>query len=307
MANTSNTDTSKDKSKRRVTVPSLLNRKAELLAGRGEKIAALTAYDFTFATLFDQSGIDVLLVGDSLGSVIQGEENTLPVTLDDIVYHTRCVTRACRRALVVADLPFLSYQISIEQAKASAGRLLQEGRASAVKLEGGEHMEETIRSLVEIDIPVMGHIGLTPQSYHRMGGHRLQGKNGADSRVNSTAEKIIRDAQAVERAGAFAIVLEGIPTEVAAEITSLLLIPTIGIGAGPECDGQILVSYDLLGLNLNFKPRFVKRFSETGNEILRATGEYLREVKEGAFPAEEHSVSQSKTAQLAVVRSGTED
>lgn len=287
-----------------VTVPCLLRRKTELASGTGRKITALTAYDYTFAKLLDRAGVDVLLVGDSLGSVVKGEKNTLSVTLEEVIYHTRCVVRAATHSLVVADLPFMSYQVSIERALESAGRLLKEGGASAVKLEGGEHMEETIRRMVEVDIPVMGHVGLTPQSYNRMGGHKLQGKTGGDSRVISPAEKVIRDAQAVERAGAFAVVLEGVPEEVAHEITNLVSIPTIGIGAGSECDGQILVCYDLLGLDPDFHPKFVKRFSELGKEVIQAVQAYSTEVSSGAFPGPEHSTSQPT---LSILRSGTED
>ncbi|MCB0353511.1 MAG: 3-methyl-2-oxobutanoate hydroxymethyltransferase [Bdellovibrionales bacterium] len=297
----------KKSSSKRITVPCILGRKRELLSGKGAKISALTAYDYTFARLLDRAGVDVLLVGDSLGSVIQGEENTLPVTLEDIIYHTRCVVRGTSRALVVSDLPFMSYQVSVEKALESAGRLVKEGKASAVKLEGGEHMEETIRRIVEIDIPVMGHVGLTPQSFHRMGGHKLQGKYGSDSRVVSPAEKVVSDALAVERAGAFAVVLEGVPAEVAREITDQLSIPTIGIGAGAGCDGQILVSYDLLGLDPEFKPRFVRRFAELGQAVELAVRTYNEEVQNGMFPGLEQTVSQPRKAQLAVVKSGTED
>ena len=229
---------------KRVTVPEIRERKA-----LKKSIAAITAYDYSYAKIVDSAGIDIVLVGDSLGCVIQGHETTLSVTLDEIIYHTRCVSRGLQRALLVADLPFLSYQVSIEQAILSSGRLIKEGGAHAVKLEGGTTMERTIAQLVSLDIPVMGHIGLTPQSYHRMGGHRIQGEiHDQEGLTAGSHERLIQDALAVERAGAFAVVLEGIPASLATEITKLISIPTIGIVAGDSCDGQIRVIYDLLGL-----------------------------------------------------------
>lgn len=278
----------------RVTVPGIRDRK-----GQSPKISALTAYDATFAKLIDSSGVDVVLVGDSLGSVVQGHETTLPVTLDEMVYHCRCVRRGLTRALLVGDLPFMSYQVSPQQALESGGRLVKEGGVAAVKLEGGVHMAETIRRLVEVDIPVMGHIGLTPQSYHRMGGNKLQGRKGGTAA--GSRERLIQDALAVEEAGAFSIVLEGMPTELAQEITKLLTIPTIGIGAGPYCDGQILVTQDMLGMIPSFAPRFVKRYATLASNIVESIEAYRREVENGAFPAAENSFSE-KPAEPQVAR-----
>jgi len=267
----------------KVTVPSILSRK-----GSTQKIVALTAYDYTFARILDRAGVvDFILVGDSLGSVIQGQDTTLPVTVSDIIYHTCCVTKAVKRALVVADMPFLSYQVSKEAAIANAGRILKETGAPAVKLEGGINMAETIEAITSVDIPVMGHVGLTPQPYHRMGGHRLQGRSNA-SRLTSSAEKVLEDAMAVESAGAFAVVLEGIPEELAQVITARLSIPTIGIGAGKFCDGQILVTQDLLGMNPDFKPKFLKKYVDLASVITSAVSEYALEVQNVAFPAEEN-------------------
>jgi 3-methyl-2-oxobutanoate hydroxymethyltransferase len=249
----------------------------------GERITMVTAYDATFARLCDQGGADVLLVGDSLGMVIQGEENTLPVSLEDIIYHTRAVRRGTRRAHVVADMPFLSYQGDKNEALRNAGRLLKEGFAESVKLEGGEAFAETVEWLVRAGIPVMGHVGLTPQSVHAMGGFKVQGKEPAEAR------RIARDAKVLEEAGAYAVVLEGVPVELSRMITRSLSIPTVGIGAGVDCDGQVLVIYDLLGMNLEFKPKFVKRYAELGRLIPEAVAEFAREVQGGAFPAEEHS------------------
>jgi 3-methyl-2-oxobutanoate hydroxymethyltransferase len=248
-------------------------------------IAMLTAYDYPFARIFDQAGIDILLVGDSLGMVVQGADSTLPVTLSDVLYHLKMVVRARRRALVVADLPFLSYQVSPEQALRNAGRLIKEG-AEAVKLEGGTTMTQTIRRLVEVDIPVMGHIGLTPQSIHRMGGHRVQGRRSGNAA--GCRERLLDDAAAVEGAGAFSIVLEGIPADLAAEITGRLSIPTIGIGAGSSCDGQVLVMHDMLGLSEAFVPRFAKPYAKLWQEAAAATVSFIREVRERKFPAPEH-------------------
>jgi 3-methyl-2-oxobutanoate hydroxymethyltransferase len=252
----------------------------------GTSITMLTAYDYPFARIFDQAGIDLMLVGDSLGMVVQGLDSTLPVTLSDILYHLKMVVRARRRALVVADLPFLSYQVSPEQALRSAGRLLKDGGAEAVKLEGGTTMAETIRRLVDIDIPVMGHIGLTPQSIHRMGGHRVQGRKSG--KAAGCRERLLEDAAAVEQAGAFSIVLEGIPAELAAEITTKLSIPTIGIGAGPSCDGQVLVMHDVLGLSEAFVPRFAKPYAKLWQEASAAAASYIREVRDRSFPSPQH-------------------
>jgi 3-methyl-2-oxobutanoate hydroxymethyltransferase len=260
----------------KVTVPDILRVKAQ-----GGRITMLTAYDATFAAILDAAGVDILLVGDSLGMVVQGLDSTIPVTLDEMIYHTRLVTRGRRRALVVADLPFLSYQVSPEHAVANAGRFLKEGDAEAVKLEGGVTMARTIEAIATVDIPVMGHIGLTPQSVHRMGGYKVQGRTRGHRAGDR--ERILDDARAVEAAGAFALVLEGIPRDLAEEITAMLEIPTIGIGAGPACDGQVLVMHDLLGL-AERTPKFARRFADLRAEVLRAVRGYVEEVVTGRFP-----------------------
>ncbi|MDQ3036391.1 MAG: 3-methyl-2-oxobutanoate hydroxymethyltransferase [Myxococcota bacterium] len=262
----------------RVTVPAL-----RLMKERGERIAVITAYDATFARMLDEGGADVLLVGDSLGMVVQGLDTTLPVTLDEMIYHCRAVSRGARRALVVGDMPFMSYQVSVEDALRNAGRFLAEGGAHAVKVEGGEAMAPTIARLVAVGIPVMAHVGLTPQSVHAMGGFKVQGRGEEEG------ERVLGDARAVEAAGAFAVVLEGIPSELAARITAALRVPTIGIGAGPQCDGQVLVSYDLLGLTPDLKPKFVKRYAELFEAGREAASRYVDEVRGGAFPGAEHS------------------
>jgi 3-methyl-2-oxobutanoate hydroxymethyltransferase len=264
----------------KITVPQLRARKAAATAV-ADRIVALTAYDFTMARLLDKGGVDVLLVGDSLGMVVQGEATTLPVTLDQMVYHTRCVVRGVERALVVADLPFLSYQVSMERAIESAGRLLKEGGAAAVKLEGGVAVASTIRRLVELDIPVMAHIGMTPQSVHRMGGFKQQGKGRRtdEAFAPGTYEQIMEDAAAVEAAGAFSVVLEGVTTDLADEITRKLSIPTIGIAAGGVCDGEILVSYDLLGLSYDLCPPFVKETAGLGAQVVEAVQQYVSKVQ----------------------------
>ncbi len=236
----------------------------------------LTAYDATMARLFDRAGVDALLVGDSLGMVIMGQENTLGVTLDVMVHHTRSVTRGARRALVVADMPFLTYQTGVNEAVRNAGRLIQEGGAAAVKLEGGHANADVVARLAEVGIPVMGHLGVTPQSVHQQGGHRRLGAKAA--------EKLVDEALVLERAGAFAVVLESIPSPAAQAITEALTIPTIGIGAGPHCDGQVLVSYDVLGLFDEFVPSFVKRYAEMGDEVTRAARTFGEDVREGRFP-----------------------
>lgn len=264
----------------RVRIPELIKRKA-----RGQKIAMLTAYDATMARLLDHAGIDVLLVGDSLGMVILGYETTIPVTLDAIIHHSRAVSNGAKRALVVADLPFLTYQVSAAEALRNAGRLIQEGGAAAVKLEGGAELGPTIERVVQAGIPVMGHVGLLPQAVHTAGGYRTVGKTEAE------AERVLADARAVELAGAFAVVLECVPDELAERITAELKIPTIGIGAGPHCDGQVLVSYDAFGLYGEFTPRFVKQYAKLGMEMVAAAKEYMADVQEGRFPAPEHSLS----------------
>jgi 3-methyl-2-oxobutanoate hydroxymethyltransferase len=257
-----------------VTPPDFARWKAE-----GRKIAVLTAYDYTMARLLDGAGVDCLLVGDSLGTVVQGWETTLRVTLDQMVYHAEMVARAARRALVVADLPFLSYHASPEQAVLAAGRFLKETHCQAVKLEGGRSRWATIRALVTADIPVMGHVGLTPQSVRRLGGFKVQ--RGGD--------EIQADARAVAEAGAFALVLECIPADVAARVTAEVPIPTIGIGAGPHCDGQVLVTYDLLGLFEEFRPKFVRRYAELAATVRRAAADFAADVRAGTFPTDAES------------------
>ena len=263
---------------KKVRIPDLAKWKRQ-----GRKITMLTAYDATMAALLDRAGIDALLVGDSLGMVVLGHETTIPVTLDAVIHHAAAVTRGARRALIVADLPFLTYQLSAEQALQNAGRLLQEGGVHAVKLEGGRTLAEIVRRLVEAGIPVMGHLGLTPQSVHQLGGFGAVGKTAEE------AARIFEDARALQQAGAFAIVLESIPVELATRITAELTIPTIGIGAGPDCDGQVLVSYDAFGLFDRFVPRFVKQYANLGEMILKGAQEYIEDVQRGSFPGEEHS------------------
>jgi len=263
--------------KKQTTVLDIQRMKAE-----AEKIAVLTAYDYPLARLMDLAGIDMVLVGDSVGPVVAGYDNTLPVTMDEMLYHSRAVARGVTDALVVADMPFLSYQVDLAEARRNAGRLVKEGGAQAVKLEGGENVAATIRAIVEMDVPVVGHIGLTPQSIHRMGGYRVQGK-GDQSR------QMIADARAVQEAGAFAVVLEAIPAPLAREITEILSIPTIGIGAGVACDGQVLVIHDILGLCEKYSPKFVKRYADAAALISGGIADYIREVKAGEFPTEEHS------------------
>jgi len=247
--------------------------------GSGERTAVLTAYDVVFARLADEAGIDVVLVGDSLGMVVQGERTTLAVTLDDMVYHTRIVSRGVRRAHLVADMPFMSYQASIEDGVRAAGRLLKEGRAEAVKLEGGVEIAELVRRLVTAGIPVMGHVGMTPQSVHEFGGFKLQGRS------DEQRAKILADARAVADAGAYAIVVETVPQALAAEITRAVAAVTIGIGAGPDCDGQVMVMHDLLGLEPAWKPRFVRRYAEMGKAVGEAFAAYAADVRAGRFPA----------------------
>lgn len=276
----------------RITVPLIQSFKSS-----PHKITALTAYDFSFARLVDQAGIDILLVGDSLSTVVQGLETTLPVTLGEMIYHCRCVTRAARRALVIGDMPFLSYQVSPEQALLSAGKLLKEGGAAAVKLEGGAAVAAAIERLAAMDIPVMGHVGLTPQSVHRMGGYKVQGRTRGRGGKGSW-EQVAADAKAVQEAGAFAVVLEGIPAELAAEITAALQIPTIGIGAGGACDGQILVLHDLLGLSGKEAPRFVKQYADLAADVTAAVQSYAAEVQSGAFPQPQHEYHHAAASAL---------
>jgi len=262
----------------RVTVPALLRKKT-----RGEKIVMLTAYDHPFARLFDQAGVDAILVGDSMGQVVQGHDTTLPVTLDEVVYHCRAVSRGVRRALVVGDLPFGSYHASAEDAVRSAVRLVKEGGAHAVKLEGGERVADRIAALARLEIPVIGHVGLTPQSVHQFGGYRVQGRG------EEGHQRVLRDARAVEAAGAFALVVECVPRELAREITAELRIPTIGIGAGLGCDGQVLVMHDLLGLGETPAPRFARQYVALGDVVRRAAELWAEDVRNQKFPGDAES------------------
>ena len=255
----------------------------QVMKDRGEKISMLTAYDYPTARILDACGVEVLLVGDSVGSVMAGYENTLPVTVDEIIYHCRAVAKGRTNALLVADMPFMSYQISVEDAKKNAGRMIKEGMAEAVKIEGGANMQAVIEAICNIDIPVMAHIGLTPQSVHRMGGYKIQG------REEKQRQRLLADAQAVEKAGAFAVVLEVVPASLAKDISAQLTIPTIGIGAGVHCDGQVLVINDLLGLSGEFRPKFVKRYAHLEPTITEAAKDYISEVKAGTFPHDEHT------------------
>jgi len=285
-----------DAGSRKVTVPEVLGRKWTPSCGvpRG-KIVALTAYDYPTAHLLDEAGVDIVLVGDSLGMVLLGSENTLSVTVDETVHHTRAVRRGLRRALLVADMPYGSYHVDDSDAVRNALRMVKEGGAEAVKVEGGERRVDRIARLVEAEIPVMGHIGLTPQSIHALGGFRVQGK------TTDTAEQLFRDARAVEAGGAFSIVLECIPRELAAEITRELHIPTIGIGAGPDCDGQILVLHDLIGLGVRAAPKFARRYANVAETISRAVSTYAEDVRAGAFPtdAESYELSADVREKLA--------
>jgi len=270
----------------KVTVPDILRRKAYPATQSTEapqKITCLTAYDYPTARLLDQAGVDILLVGDSLGMVVLGYENTLPVTLKEMLHHTRAVRRGVERALVVADMPYGSYHAEIAESLRNAMRFVKEAGAEAVKIEGGERRLELIARLVEVEIPVMGHIGLTPQSVHALGGFKVQGK------TVEAAEQLLRDARAVEAAGAFSIVLESVPRELAARITQELRIPTIGIGAGPECDGQVLVLHDLLGLTFGSLPKFARRYANLAEVIARAASEFSEDVRSGRFPSDAES------------------
>lgn len=263
---------------KRITVSVLRDMKVN-----GEKIAMLTAYDYLTAEILDQVGVDIILVGDTLAMVFAGYDTTLPVTLEHMLYHTEIVSRAAQRAMVVGDMPFMSYQVNAEQALINAGRFMKEARAHAVKLEGGRRMVPTIKKIVGAGIPVMGHIGLTPQSVHKFGGFKLQGRTPED------AQKILDSAKALEDAGCFALVLEKIPQQLAQRVTESLSIPTIGIGAGPHCDGQVLVIHDMLGIFEKFHPRFVKVYAEVGKIMRQACQQYVQEVKAGMFPTDEHS------------------
>lgn len=260
------------------TVTTLQKQKEE-----GNKITMLTAYDYSMAKLMNDAGIEMLLVGDSLGMVMLGYEDTLPVTMEDMLHHTKAVARGAKDSFVVADMPFLSYQTSVYDAVANAGRLIKEGHAQAVKLEGGAAVCPQISAIVKASIPVVAHIGLTPQSIHAFGGYKVQGKS------EEAAKQLLEDAKAVEAAGAFALVLECVPAKLAKLISETIRIPTIGIGAGAGCDGQVLVYQDMLNMFLDFKPKFVKQFANIGEVMKQAFADYAKEVKEGTFPAEEHT------------------
>jgi 3-methyl-2-oxobutanoate hydroxymethyltransferase len=262
----------------KTTILDIYKKKAE-----GKKITMLTAYDYPTAQIVDEAGIDMILVGDSLGMVVQGVSSTLPVTMDEMIYHTRMVSRAAQSAMVVGDMPFLSYQTHKAEAVRNAGRFLKEANAEAVKLEGGSQMAETIRAIVNAGIPVMAHIGLTPQYVHMLGGFKVQGRDEA------AREKILADARAVQDAGAFSVVLEAVPLSLATDIHKVLHIPTIGIGAGPDCDGQVLVIHDLLGLFDRFTPKFVKQYANLKEQAIKAVKEYKQDVESVKFPSKEHS------------------
>jgi len=269
----------------KITVPDILSRKS-LPAGdstRQKKITCLTAYDYPTARLLDDAGVDILLVGDSLAMVVLGYDNTLPVTIDEMLVHVRAVRRGTRHALLVADMPYGSYHVSLEESVRNAVRLVKEGGAEAVKVEGGERRLELISRLVEAEIPVMGHVGLTPQSVNALGGFQVQGKS------SDAARQVERDARAVEAAGAFSVVLESMPRELAARITEKLHIPTIGIGAGPDCDGQVLVLHDMLGLTMGHTPKFARRYANLSAEISRAVSAYCEDVRSGSFPSDAES------------------
>jgi 3-methyl-2-oxobutanoate hydroxymethyltransferase len=262
----------------KVTVQTLLEKKRD-----GKKIVMLTAYDFPFARIAEEAGMDAVIVGDSLAMVVQGKENTIPVTMDEMVYHTEMVSRASAKTMVIADMPYLSYQVSVEEALRNAGRFLKEAGAQAVKLEGGREVADRVKALTAAEVPVMAHIGLTPQALHRMGGYRVQGK------TEEAARRLVEDAKMLEDAGAFSVILEAIPAELARRITSELAIPTIGIGAGPYCDGQVLVIHDVLGLFERFTPKFAKRYGDLKSEALKAIKNYKQEVENGMFPDKGHS------------------
>jgi 3-methyl-2-oxobutanoate hydroxymethyltransferase len=264
---------------RRVTT-----RTVQEMKSRGQKIAMLTAYDYTFAQLFDQAGIDILLVGDSLSNVIQGNETTIPVTLDEMIYHARIVSRGARsHSLVLCDMPFMSYQVNAEEGFRNAGRIMKESGVGGVKVEGGERIAPLVQMVSQAGIPVMGHLGLTPQSIHQFGTYRTRGKS------KDEAERILRDAKALEEAGAFAIVLEKVPAELAKRVTESVKIATIGIGAGPHCDGQVLVMHDMLGLTEEFSPRFVRRYAKLAEELRSAAKSYIEDVRGSKFPNEGES------------------
>ncbi|MBW2458523.1 MAG: 3-methyl-2-oxobutanoate hydroxymethyltransferase [Deltaproteobacteria bacterium] len=278
--------------RRKITAPALQARKG------GSPIAMVTAYDYTMARLLDRAGVDIMLVGDSLGMVVQGRTSTIPVTLEEACYHCRAVARGAEFAHVVGDMPFMSFQVSPEQAVMSAGQLVKDGMAESVKLEGGEDVADHVGRIVRAGIPVMGHVGLTPQSVHALGGYRVQGKG------RSAADRIVADAIALEQAGVYAIVLEAMPPDAAAAVTDAVQVPTIGIGAGAGCDGQVLVCYDMLGMTLGHNPKFAKHFAEIGDQIHTAVEQYVREVRDGSFPGPEHSYRTNESREkkkLAIV------
>ncbi len=265
------------------------------MKAENQKISMLTAYDYTTAKIFDNAGIDTILVGDSLGNVVMGYENTIPVTMEDMIHHTACVSRACENAFVVADMPFMSYQTSVYDAVVNAGRLMKEGRANAVKLEGGVSMKETIRAIVSASIPVCAHIGLTPQSVFALSGYKVQGK------TDEKARKLIEDAKAVEEAGAYMVVLECVPNELAKYISEMLTIPAIGIGAGNGCDGQVLVYADMMNMTDGRKPKFVKVFEDIGAKMTDAVKEYISEVQNCSFPDKEKSYSMDENIMKSIM------
>jgi len=276
----------------KVTVPELLQRKSPAADSPEKKITCLTAYDYPTGRLVDEAGVDVVLVGDSVAMVALGYDSTLPLTLEEALHHTKAVRRGVKRALLVADMPFGTYHGDVHEALKNGVRFIKEAGAEAVKVEGGERRLEVIARLVEAEIPVMGHVGLTPQSVHAMGGYRVQGKTA------NASEQLMRDARAVEAAGAFAIVLEGIPRELAAEITRNARIPTIGIGAGPDCDGQILVLHDMVGLTFQGAPKFARRYANVGVEIARAVREYCADVQSGNFPSDAESYHRARLLRM---------
>ncbi len=286
------TDKTAREGKRKITAPALQARKG------GSPIAMVTAYDYTMARLLDRAGVDIMLVGDSLGMVIQGRSSTIPVTLEEACYHCRAVARGADVAHVVGDMPFMSFQVSAEQAVMSAGQMVKDGMAESVKLEGGEEVTDHVSRIVRAGIPVMGHVGLTPQSVHALGGYRVQGKG------RSAADRIVADAIALEQAGVYSIVLEAMPPDAAAAVTEAVQVPTIGIGAGAGCDGQVLVCYDMLGMTMGHNPKFAKHYAEVGDQIHTAVEQYVREVREGSFPGPEHSYRSNESREkkkLAIV------
>jgi 3-methyl-2-oxobutanoate hydroxymethyltransferase len=280
---------------RKVTVPEIRDRKSH-----GPSIAMVTAYDFTMARLLDEAGVDIVLVGDSLGMVVQGLPNTLPVTVDEVCYHGRAVARGLQRAHLVGDMPFMSFQASATQAIENAGKMMKEGGFESVKIEGGIEVAERVAQMVAIGIPVMGHVGLVPQRVHAFGGFRVQGK------TEEAADRIIADAEALEQAGVYAIVLEAMPAKVASRVTRAVSVPTIGIGAGRGCDGQVLVCTDLLGMSRGHAPRFVKHFAEVGDAIVGATQAFIDEVRGGTFPDKDHEYQAGATVEGVVRRTASD-